>query len=103
MGCDLCNYLPIEYRHTGRREMTLRPLSQSGLRRIAKNASQRLIGEDGHPAKKYVLDAFNDKAIFRVLHATKGWRPMSARRSTAQLITAEVRRGIRPFTSDAMR
>lgn len=83
--------------------MTLRPLSQSGLRRIAKNAAQRPIGEDGLPAKRHVLDAFNDKATDFVLHATKGWRPISVRRSQAQLITAEIRRGMRSFTSDAMR
>lgn len=83
--------------------MTLRPLSQSGLRRIAQNAKQRPIGEDGHPAKRHVLDAFNDRATDRVLHATKGWRPISVRRSMAQLITAEVRKGMRPFSSVAMR
>jgi hypothetical protein len=81
----------------------LRPLSQSGLRRIAKNAAQRPLDESGLPAKRTFLDAFNNTATTRVLHATKGWRRISVRRSQAQLITEEVKRGMRPFSSVAMR
>jgi hypothetical protein len=73
--------------------MVLRSLSQTGFPRLAKNASQRRILEGGAPAKRTVLDAFNDKAEGRYLHPTKGWRRLNARRSVAQLITAEMKRG----------
>jgi hypothetical protein len=75
--------------------MPLRPLSQSGLRHIAKNASQRPIGEDGTPTKRTVLDAFNDKQAERYLHPTKGWRYVSAKRSIAALSTAEMKADFR--------
>ena len=81
----------------------LRPISQSGLRRIAQNAKQRPVLETGLPAKRTVLDTFNDRATDRVLHPTKGWRRVSVKRSMAQLITAEVRKGMRPFSSVAMK
>jgi hypothetical protein len=83
--------------------MPLRPISQTGLRRIAQNAKQRPILETGLPSERTVLDAFNDRATDRVLHPTKGWRRISVRRSVAALITAEVRKGMRPFSSVAMK
>jgi len=82
--------------------MALRPLSQTGLRHIAKNASQRPILEGGAPAKRTALEAFNDKAEDRVLHPTKGWRHLNARRSVAQLITAEISQG-KSWRTDAIR
>lgn len=82
--------------------MVLRPLSQTGLRRIAKNAKQRPILEGGAPAKRTLLDAFNDKADDCYLHATKGWRLLSVKRSIATMIAAEIQRGMH-WSTDAIR
>lgn len=49
------------------------------------------------PAKRTVLDAFNDRAEERYLHPTKGWRSLNAKRSVAAMITAEMRHGRRGF------
>ena len=83
--------------------MALRPLSQSGLRRIAKNALQRPILEGGMPAQRTVLEAFNDRQTDGFLHPTKGWRHLSATRSIAAMITAEMQRGQRGYDTETIR
>lgn len=39
------------------------------------------------------LEQFNDKAEYRMLHATKGWRTLNVERSRAAIIVAGVMRG----------
>lgn len=47
------------------------------------------------PAKRTVLDVFNDRQKTRHLHPTKGWRKMSVKRSLIALVTAERKVGHR--------
>jgi hypothetical protein len=63
---------------------------------------QRQPNAEGVIAPRTTLSDFNDSATTRWLHPTKGWRPLSERRSHAALITAEIKRGLRPWSSRAM-
>lgn len=76
-----------------KRDNRHRPLSQSGFHRLPKNPKQRVSGEGGTKSARQVLDAFNDKAEDRVLHATKGFRKLSVKRSRAQMLVASIRNG----------
>lgn len=81
----------------------VRPLSQTGFHRLPRNAKARRILEGGVPLSRRALAAFNDRQHGGFLHPTKGWRSMSAKRSVAALITAEVKTGMRAFSSLALR
>lgn len=83
-----------------------KPLSQTGLRRIPRSPYQRPIDETtGRPAKRKTLEAANealaDKGCY--LHPTKGFRPVSGKRSEVALLTAEIRAGFAPFSTRLMR
>lgn len=71
----------------------LRPLTQTGLHRIPHNPRQRVAAEGGVKEPGKVLAAFNERQDDRQLHPTKGWRPLSVKRSRAQLLMAEMRNG----------
>lgn len=71
----------------------LRPLSQTGLPRIPQNPKQRVPMEGGGKQPGRVLDAFNDKRETSILHPTKGWRPLSVKRSRAQMLIAAIHSG----------
>jgi hypothetical protein len=49
------------------------------------------------------LESYNETLEDRQLHATKGYRPISARRSKAQIITAMVKAGKLAWSSMAMK
>lgn len=70
----------------------LRPLSQSGLIRVPRNARQRV--PDGQH-KRTALEAFNEAQDTRQLHPTKGWRKLNPKRARAQMIMGELRMGRR--------
>lgn len=84
----------------------MKPLSQSGLIRIPHNPRQRAIDPNtGTPRKRNRLAAINEVHALnnRVLHPTKGFRPISAKRSVAQMTAAEIRHGMFPFSTKAIR
>jgi hypothetical protein len=64
---------------------------------------QRQLNAEGEIARRTVLNTYNDTAKDRWLHPTKGWRSISVKRSHAAQITAEIKRGLRPWSSVAMR
>lgn len=74
----------------------LRPLSQSGLIRVPRNAKQRV---PDAPGVRLALDRFNETAKGdRILHPTKGWRTLTPKRGRAQYLVAEILSGqARPF------
>ncbi len=71
----------------------LRPLSQTGLPRIPQNPKQRVPMEGGGKQPGRVLDAFNERQETRQLHPTKGWRPLSVKRSRAQILIGAIHSG----------
>lgn len=68
----------------------MRKLSQTGLIRIPHNPRQRVALEGGRKPAGEVLEALNDKQEGRWLHPTKGWREMSAERTNAALVVAQI-------------
>lgn len=74
----------------------VRPLTQTGLWRIPSNAKARQIGEGGLPIKGNALDAINERLAERDLrlHPTKGYRPLTPRLTTLEMITAQRRNGV---------
>jgi hypothetical protein len=60
---------------------------------------RRNLNANGELALRLTLAAFNDSATTHWLHPTKGWRPLSERRSHAALLTAEIKRGLRSWSS----
>ena len=71
----------------------VRPLSQTGFHRIPLNPRQRNFEEGGAKKKAGVLDAFNETQDERLLHPTKGWRPLNPKRARAQMLMAERQQG----------
>jgi hypothetical protein len=67
----------------------VRPLSQLGLIRVPANPGQRI--HNPVPEKRTVLDAINDRDANGYMHPTKGYRPMSEKRSRIALLTAELK------------
>lgn len=87
----------------GRNRKGLCPLSQTGLPRIPQNPKQRVPMEGGGKQPGRVLDAFNDKRETSILHPTKGWRPLSVKRSRAQALIAAIHNGQRVTTAGMAR
>lgn len=56
----------------------------------AKNWSRRHAGAK----KRTALDALNNSLYKRTLHPTKGWRPLSCRRTAAANITFNMQHGM---------
>lgn len=81
-----------------RKRKGLRPLSQSGLIRVPRNAKQR-VPEAG--VKRHALVDFNEAQDTRQLHPTKGWRNLNPKRARAQMLMSEIRAG-RPMTTAQM-
>lgn len=79
--------------------MAVRPLSQTGLIRVPRNAGQRPLDNVGLPVKRTALARVNDKKTGGFTHATKGFRAISPKRAAAAVITAELRNGQRPFST----
>jgi hypothetical protein len=52
----------------------------------------------GEKQSSGVLEAFNERQTTRILHPTKGWRTISARRSRAQYATEMIKRGQLPLS-----
>jgi len=60
---------------------------------------RRALARKRNPSRK-ILEDFNDKQVGRYLHATKGWRYVSVRRSTASMIVAALTNNHRLYRSD---
>ncbi len=73
----------------------VRPMSQSGLIRVPRNAKQRV--PDGQQ-KRAALVAFNEAQDTRQLHPTKGWRTLNPKRARAQMLIGEILSGRRLTT-----
>ena len=72
----------------------MRPLSQQGLVHVPLNPRQR--GGETLPTGR--LDVANERYAAdgrRTLHPTKGFRPISERRSVIAALTADMRKGVR--------
>lgn len=85
--------------------MAVRPLSQTGLHRVPSNPRQRVIDKTtGAPRKRASLDAINEALAAEgvTLHPTKGYRGLSAKRSVAAMLTAEIKAGMQPFSMKRM-
>ncbi|MFG1260060.1 hypothetical protein V5F79_22290 [Xanthobacter flavus] len=86
--------------------MPLRPLSQTGFHRIPRTPRGRNIDPStGEPTKRSRLAGWNERLVKDglVLHPTKGFRPVSEKRATAGLLTEELKRGLVPFNTAAMK
>lgn len=83
-----------------------RPLSQHGFNRIPKNPKQRAFAEGGVKVERAVLDKVNEAQAEnrkRVIHPTKGFRKLSAKRSMAESIVAQIKTGQMPFSMKAIK
>lgn len=79
--------------------MATRPISQTGFHHIPRNPKQRNFEEGGTKAKRTKLSDFNERQETRQLHPTKGWRPLSVKRSRAQMVMAAIGNGSFPFST----
>lgn len=63
----------------------------------------KTIRQFNRPKKRKKLEAFNNEQEGSFLHATKGWRRFSMKRSRAAMITEELKKGMFPFNTDKIR
>ena len=82
------------------RQKKLRPLSQTGWIRVPSNPRQR--NNYPVPVPRTALAQRNEnlaaEAMPRFLHATKGFRPLSAKQSKAEMLAAHIRAGMLPWS-----
>lgn len=72
----------------------MKPLSQTGLPRVLRNAKQRPYDDTGvAKVKRSRLDALNEQDPDSTLHPTKGFRRLNVKRDRAQVLMAEARQG----------